>query len=380
MAKVAFITGVNGITGSNILEHLVKNTSADQWGKIIISSRSPLVMNVSDPRVQFIALDFLTEPKDIIDQMKDVCKTVTHAYFSSYIHKDDFEELNSANQLIFENFLTALLAVAPELENVTLQTGGKHYGLHLMPVPSPTRESDPRPDTPIDNFYYPQEDFLIGKQKGQKWKWNVIRPMAIVGTTPKPNGMNTGITLAAYILICKKMGTDPKLAINQVQWNGVEDASYAPLIADLTIWASTNPKCGNEAFNSINGDYFCWKYMWPRLCAYFGVTTSSDYHFTKPYPTEGETQQEFTFEDWANDPKARKAWDELCDEKGCPEAKPWFDACCWQVMDWVMRRTWVATSSFNKARKFGYTGHIDSYDCFINTFEKYRELKQLPPW
>ncbi len=125
MGKVALITGANGITGSAILEYLAKTTTPEQWSKIITTSRSPFQTNIKDPRVEFIALDFSQEPARLVKKMHDVCKDVTHAYFSSYVHRDDFAELNTANRALFENFLTALLEVALDLENCTLQTGGK---------------------------------------------------------------------------------------------------------------------------------------------------------------------------------------------------------------------------------------------------------------
>jgi len=154
MGKVAFITGANGITGSAILEYLVKTTTAEQWSKIVTTSRSPFQTAIDDPRVDFIALDFSQTAEILVEKMHDVCKDVTHAYFSSYVHKDDFAELNTANRALFENFLTALVEVAPELENCTLQTGGKAYSVHLGPVPSPAREEEPRRTASIDNFYF----------------------------------------------------------------------------------------------------------------------------------------------------------------------------------------------------------------------------------
>jgi nucleoside-diphosphate-sugar epimerase len=197
--KVAFITGGNGITGSAIIEHLVNNTSKEEWSDIIVTSRSPFKTLVQDPRIKFIALDFTKQPKELIEAMRDVCASVTHAYFSSYVHKDNFEELNTANQALFENFLRALVEVTPKLEAVCLQTGGKYYNVsstiplhveyksadtlkvHLQPVPSPAKEHDPRLVPFEQNFYYPQEDFLAEMQKGQRWTWNVIRPEAIIG-------------------------------------------------------------------------------------------------------------------------------------------------------------------------------------------------------
>lgn len=191
MSKVAFITGGNGITGSAILEHLVKHTTSSQWRKIIVTSYSsfvPLVTN--DPRIHFIALDF-TQPSDIlITQMRQAgCGDVTHAYFSSYVHRDGFEELAAANTALFENFLVAIQAVTVggenQLANVTLQTGGKYYNVHAAPRPTPCREEDPRPafGAQDGNFYYPQEDFLAAEQEGNQWTWNVIRPTGIIGCT-----------------------------------------------------------------------------------------------------------------------------------------------------------------------------------------------------
>jgi hypothetical protein len=79
-----------------------------------------------------------------VEKMHGVRKEVTHAYFSSYAHVDDFAELNTANRSFFENFPSALLEVSPDLENCTLKTGGKHYDVHLYLVPTPAREEEPR--------------------------------------------------------------------------------------------------------------------------------------------------------------------------------------------------------------------------------------------
>lgn len=376
-SKVAFITGGNGITGSALLEHLVKKTKSEQWSRIIVTSRSPFTMSVSDPRVEFIALDFTASPQVLAERMGSACADVTHAYFSSYVHKDDFAELNKANSALFENFLTALTMTAPKLQNVTLQTGGKYYGVHLGPVPSPAREDEPRRPATIDNFYFPQEDFLMAKQEGQQWTWNAIRPEAIIGTTMKPNGMNSALTYALYILTCKQLGEKPNMPTNQIYWDGYDDCSYAPLVADLTFFASTNRACANQAFNAVNGDYFCWKWMWPRLTAFFGVETSSEYQFEKPGMNPGVPHLEVSLNEWATKDR-KQAWDQLCDAAGCPEAKASWEAGTWQYQDWVFGRTWSATVSMSKARRFGYTGYIDSYDAFVEVFQRMRQLKQIP--
>ncbi|CAN8097988.1 unnamed protein product [Discula destructiva] len=378
MAKVAFITGGNGISGSAILEYLVNNTTSEQWSKIIVTSRSPFVQLVQDPRIQFIALDFTKDPSTLAAEMAPSCSEVTHAYFSSYVHRDDFSELQQANSAMFENFLISLQQVAPVLENCTLQTGGKYYNVHVSPAPTPCRETDPRRGTADANFYYPQEDFLAEQQKGKKWSWNVIRPTGIIGCTGKPNGMNLALTYAVYFLVCAELDVPAPMPTNQNYWNETEDQSDALLIAEMSIWASTTPKAANEAFNCVNGDHFRYRYMWPRLAASLGATASSDQVFSKPRPSYdgGEVQQEFSIASWLQG--KQPIWEALCDKKGVPEAKSTFGFVTPHIMDWAFQRSWSCTLSMSKARKLGWTGYVDSYESNIKAFERMKELKQIP--
>lgn len=256
------------------------------------------------------------------------------------------------------------------------QTGGKYYQVHVMPVPYPAREEEPRRRGPVDNFYFPQEDKLASAQNGKQWTWNVIRPVGIIGATSTPNGMNEALSIAIYFIVCQELGVEAPMLTNQRYWETAEDVSYGPLLADLTIYASTSSHCANEAFNMANGDYFIWQYMWPRLAEYFGAKASSDQKFTKPWPNEGDTQIEQSHVDWAKD--KRKIWDELCERKNLPSAKKTFDFATWGLQDWVFQRGWSATVSINKARRFGWTGHVDSYESFIQTFEKFKKNGLIP--
>ncbi|KAJ5869912.1 hypothetical protein N7455_004853 [Penicillium solitum] len=376
MSKVALITGANGITGSAILEHLAKHTTASEWSRIIITSRSPLKTTVSDPRVEFIALDFSNPPEKLAEQMGVQCAEVTHAYFSSYVHKDDFVELNKANRSLFENFLSTLISVSKGLQNCTLQTGGKYYNVHQRPVPWPAHEGHPRLVSAEENFYYYQEDFLAEQQCGSNWTWNVIRPEAIIGYTSKPNGMNEALTIALYFMVNKELETDAPMPTNSAYFNGTDDISDARLIADLSIYASTHQNCANEAFNITNCDFFSWRYMWPRLAEWFGAKASSDQVFKKTSFKENETHLDVNLEDWARD--KREVWNKLCDRLGSPESKSTFDAGTWAFQDWVFQRTWSAPLSMNKARKFGWTGHVDSFDSFTDAFTRFKELGQIP--
>jgi nucleoside-diphosphate-sugar epimerase len=376
MGKVAFITGANGVSGGAILEYVAQHTTENEWRKIIVTSRSPFQSGVQDSRVHFIALDFSVSPEELISLMKEECKETTHAYFTSYVHRDDFAELADANVSLFKNFLTAITSVAPGLQNVTMQTGGKNYGVHLCPVPTPAREDHPRHPKNKGNFYHAQEDYLILEQSKSFWTYNVIRPQAIMGWTQKPNGMNSALTLALYFMICKELNVEAPMPTNQVFWNGLDDIAFAPIIADLTIYASTTAECANQAFNVSNGDVFRWKDFWPKLAKYFGAKANSDQKFSKPDPAPGTLQQEFSLVNWYQDKE--KVWDELCTRLEAPNAKATFQYGTWQFQDWVFRRSWYVTLNTEKARRYGWKARIDDYECMVACFEQFQKAGLIP--
>lgn len=86
--------------------------------------------------------------------------------------------------------------------------------------------------------------------------------------------MSEAITLALYMLINKELGVIPKFPGNKYFYNAVDDCSYAPAIADITVWATTHGHTKNEAFNSVNGDSYVWRYLFKQIGAYFGIDVS----------------------------------------------------------------------------------------------------------
>ena len=96
-----------------------------------MTSRRPLPNAWIDPRVRFVAVDFLDSVDQINAALKDVCSDVTHAFFTSYVHSDDFLLLREKNVPLFRNFLDSVDTVCPKLRRVCLQTGGK---VRLSPI------------------------------------------------------------------------------------------------------------------------------------------------------------------------------------------------------------------------------------------------------
>ena len=379
MARTALITHADGPTGTALLEHLVHRTTSDEWERIVVNSHpgNPK-RSISDARIQYVQLDFAQRPGTLIEQMTESCSTVTHAYFCSYAHENDLLALNKANTALFENFLLAISCVTPGLENVTLQTSSRYYGCHICPVPTPCREEDPRRGDEEDNFFYAQEDFLRNLQMNQRWTWNVVRPEVIVSSTLDPLVPNPALTLAMYFLVTRELAVEARMPTNQRYWNCTEGVSDATLLAQFTIWLSGNAECANQVFNFANGDHFMWRFMWPRLAEYFSAYATPDQSFSKTEPEVGESQQEFSLTDWLEDKKP--VWERICDMAGVPKAMESFgvNSMSAPTQDAVFSRSWSATLSMNKARKYGWTGFADSFDSFVQAFEELKVQQFIP--
>jgi nucleoside-diphosphate-sugar epimerase len=307
--RTALITGVNGISGHAIVEHLIRQPRSE-WAKIVVTSRKALPFPWVDDRVEFFPLDLLWPQEKIIAAMEPYCTNVTHAFFTSYVHTDIFPDLPKYNIPLWKNFLMAVETVAGKsLQRVCLQTGGKHYGAHLGPLqPVPYEEDGPRYDDRGENFYYVQEDFMFARQReaasrGHHWHYSIIRlggfiatciaqkadhcrPNGIIGYTPAANGMSESITMALYFLISRELGQVAKFPGNQFFYNCVDDCSSAKGIADISVWAMTQEHTKNEAFNTVNGDTYIWKYHWPRLAAYFGAEVRIPIYFYENVGTD----------------------------------------------------------------------------------------------
>ena len=188
--------------------------------------------------------------------------------------------------------------------------------------------------------------------------------------------MNSALTYALYFLVCKELGEEARMPTNQLYWSNTEDLSDARLLAEFSVWASTTPACQNQAFNFVNGDHYTPRYMWPKLANYLGAKATSEQEFSKSAPREGQVQQELSLSEWSQD--KRPVWEALCDKAGVPEAKATWDAGTFAFQDWVFQRSWSATLTMTKARKLGWTGYKDSYDSVTETFDKFKELKQIP--
>ena len=263
MDRIALIVGASGIIGSNLARELL-HIGWTTYGL----SRTP---KNDIPGLRPVAADLL-DPDGLAAALIDVAPT--HVFITTWMRQDTEADNIRVNSALVRNILAAL-APKHSVQHVALVTGLKHY---LGPFdsyaragalpPTPLREEQPR--LPLENFYYAQEDEVYAAAARDGFTWSIHRPHTIIGQAVG-NLMNLGTTLAVYASLCQETGRPFRWPGSEAQWNGLSDVTDARIIAKQLAWAATTEAARNEAFNIVNGDYFRWSWLWPRLAAWFGV-------------------------------------------------------------------------------------------------------------
>ena len=93
--------------------------------KIVVSSRRRLPNYWADPRIDFVPVDFMGPTEKNVDKLKNLCRDVTHVFYTSYAHSDDFKGLPEKNVPLFKSFMDVIDTVCPKLLRVCIYTGGK---------------------------------------------------------------------------------------------------------------------------------------------------------------------------------------------------------------------------------------------------------------
>lgn len=211
------------------------------------------------------------------------------------------------------------------------------------------------------------------QKRRNTWSHNIIRPNAINGFAPHANGMSEALTLAIYFLICRELNQPARFPGNEYFWNSIDDNSYAPSLADLTIYAATQEHCKDEVFNHCNGDVFVWKYLWKDAARYFGLEAPEPM-FEKAAGQADTLANEIDMVEWAKD--KRPVWEAVVKKYGGkPEA---FDYGTWGFFNWATGKSWCTISSVTKARKYGWQRTDNTFETWIETFRSYENAGLLP--
>ncbi|MGU3421307.1 SDR family oxidoreductase [Methylobacterium sp. D54C] len=353
MSNTALIVGASGIVGSATAALLTQ----EGW-TVAGLARHPVRQDGVAP-----VTGDLQDPASLEEALSDLAPS--HVFLATWQRRPTEAEMIRVNRAMVENLLNALRP-KKSVRHVALVTGLKHYlgpfeayGKGTLPQ-TPFREDQGRLD--IENFYYAQEDAVFAAAARDGFTWSVHRPHTIIGKAVG-NAMNMGTTLACYATLCRELGRPFIFPGSAAQWNGLTDMTDARLLARQLLWASTEQRAANEAFNVVNGDVFRWSWMWGRIAAWFGI---------EAVPFDGTHRP--------LEPRMAQdgpAWAEIAARYGLAEPDLTKLASPWHT-DADLGRPIEVVTDMSKSRRLGFTTYQPSDDAFDDLFAQLRADRLIP--
>ena len=352
--KTALVVGSTGITGGNLVAHLV----GEGW-RVLGMARRPGRAEGVEPA----AADLLDE-RSVVAALDG--HAPTHVFYCTWLRHETEAENVRVNGGMLQTLFRALRETGAPLRHVALVTGTKQY---LGPFESygqaaaetPFREDNPR--LPGLNFYYTQEDIVKESAAQGGFGWSVHRPHSIVGFA-HGNAMNMGVTLAVYASLCREYGEPFVFPGSHFQWNALTDVTDARLLARHLAWAATSPEAAGREFNIVNGDVFRWRWLWPQLAACFGVEPLG--------PPEGGRD--------LLTPKldaAKERWAQLAAKHGLAEPNIEALASAWHT-DGDLGREIECVNDMTRSRLLGFHGYQPTVQSFTDLFSLLGERRLIP--
>ena len=192
------------------------------------------------------------------------------------------------------------------------------------------RETDPRHMPP--DFYFDQIDWLADFQRGKNWSFIELRPQTLCGFAP---GTADEHPARHRGLRRDLQGAWPAAAFSRQARRLRRDLPGDRVVAlrQCRLWAATEPRCGHEAYNITNGDYFRWHNVWPKLAAVFDMKV-------------GEVRTISLTQHMAD--KAR-LWAQLDRRSTASRRTPIDQLVAWPFADYVFARDWDVMSDVTKS-------------------------------
>jgi nucleoside-diphosphate-sugar epimerase len=209
-------------------------------------------------------------------------------------------------------------------------------------------------------FYEHQHAHVLKWQKGSNWTWSTTRPGAVCGYG---NGarINLMTVLAVYGTMMKELKLPLYFPGDEKTFNSITFASDVGILNRAMLWASTDPRAANQAFNIGNGDSFRWQYMWPHVASLFDI---------EPGPVKPTSLVEFMKD-------KTSVWEKIVARNGLKQTQL-HKLAPWTYADTVFSRGWDNMISMVKANRFGFTEMIDTQDMMTSIIDDFRTRRIIP--
>ncbi len=347
--RTALVVGAQGVIGRNLITHL---QSLGDWDIVGLSRRG----GAAGERLRHVAVDLLD--RDNAREQLSSLTQVTHIFYAAYQERPSWAELVAPNLAMLVNLVDAIEPVARGLQHISLMQGYKVYGAHLGPFKTPARETDAGHMPP--EFNVDQQDFLEARQRGKDWSWSAIRP-AVVGGIALGNPMNLAVAIAVYASVSKRLGLPLRFPGKPGAYDSLLEMTDAGLLARATVWAATEPRCANQAFNINNGDLFRWSELWPKIARYFELDIAP------PLPMSLAVVMA--------DKEA--LWQELQRQHQL-QPVPYGDLSSWGFADFVFSWNYDMFADGSKARRYGFHEYVETEAMLMRLFDELRSCRIIP--
>jgi nucleoside-diphosphate-sugar epimerase len=347
--NVALVVGAQGVIGRTLADHLA---ATGEWEVIGLSRRG----GTDKGPVRHLAVDLLD--RDQARERLGGLAEVTHIFYAAYQQRPSWAELVAPNLTMLVNAVEAVEPAAAGLRHISLMQGYKVYGAHLGPFKTPARESDPRHMPP--EFNLDQQDFLEDRQRGKAWSWSAIRPSVVCGFA-LGNPMNLAMVIAVYAAMSKELGLPLRFPGRPGAYDSLLEMTDAGLLARATLWAATDERAANQAFNIANGDLFRWSELWPRIAAMFGLEAAP------PLPLSLAAVMA----------DKQPLWQAMGKTHGLAPI-PYADVSSWEFGDAVFAWDYDVFADTSKARRFGFHEFVETEAMFARIFAGFRERRVIP--
>ena len=210
------------------------------------------------------------------------------------------------------------------------------------------------------NYYFDQIDWLTAVQRGKRWSWTELRPQTLCGFAPG-TAMSIMPAIAVYAAISKELGLPLRFPGKPGAYGTIYQVTDSSHFADAALWAATEKRAANQAYNITNGDYFRWRNVWPRIAQVFDMKVGE-------LQTISLTQQMADKADlWAAMTKKYRL-----------KTFDFGQLVAWPFADYVFGSDWDVMSDVTKSRQHGFHEVVDSEVMFERLLTLFRKERIVP--
>jgi nucleoside-diphosphate-sugar epimerase len=345
--KIALVAGAGGIIGKALLEEISRTP---RW------SARPLSRH-RRPEAGAIGCD-LTDRDATLAALSEA-RDVTHLFYAAYAPGGGLAGEDQVNGAMLTNLLAGLKQAGAPLQRIVLYQGAKIYGVHLGPAPAPFYE-DENPRHLGPNFYQTQEATLRDAAENGGPSWSILRPDVVVGDAAG-NAMNIATVIGAFAALSRATGSAFRFPGSPKVYEGVfAQVTDAHALARASLWAATEDKARNEAFNYVH-EPFRWRRIWERVGQSLGLEGGP------PMPLKLANHM----------PLLAPVWERIVTEQKLklPSCEK---AVGWGFGDFVFGAEFDVVSDMTKIRLAGFSETVDSAEALIAAIRRQQRDGTIP--